>query len=51
MTGMAREQVDDHLRAPVRHLAPGQQVADEGLGHQAQVDQQPKIQISSRGFR
>ena len=34
-----REQVDDHLRAPVRHLAPGQQVAHERLGHQAQEDQ------------
>ncbi len=33
-----REQVDDHLRAPVRHLAPGQQVAHEGLAHQAQED-------------
>ena len=36
--GHGREQVDDHLRAPVAHLAPGQQVAHEGLGHQAQED-------------
>ncbi len=36
--GDRREQVDDHLRAPVAHLAPGQQVAHEGLGHQAQED-------------
>jgi hypothetical protein len=34
-----REQVDDHLRAPEGHLAPGQQVAHEGLGHQAEEDQ------------
>jgi hypothetical protein len=34
-----REQVDDHLRAPVAHLAPGQQVAEERLAHQAQEDQ------------
>ena len=33
------EQVDDHLRAPVGHLAPGQQVAEERLAHQRQVDQ------------
>src|SRR5690606_31369882 len=33
------EQRDDHLRTPVGHLAPGQQVAHEGLGHQRQVDQ------------
>ena len=32
------EQIDDHLRAPVAHLAPGKQVAHEGLGHQAQED-------------
>ncbi len=39
MIGTAREQVDDDLRAPVRHLAPRQQVAEERLGHQAQVDE------------
>ena len=33
------EQRHDHLRAPVRHVAPGQQVAEEGFRHQAQVDQ------------
>ena len=33
------EQRDDHLGAPVGHLAPGQQVAHEGFGHQHQVDQ------------
>lgn len=33
-----REQVHDHLRAPERHLAPRQQVAEERLGHQAQED-------------
>ncbi len=32
------EQVHDHLRAPVAHLAPGQQVAHEGLGHQREED-------------
>ena len=32
------EQVDDHLGAPVRHLAPGEQVAEEGLGHQRHED-------------
>src|SRR5690606_1364266 len=36
--GDGREQVDDHLGAPVGHLAPGQQVAEEGLAHQAQED-------------
>ena len=30
------EQVDDHLGAPVRHLAPWQQVAKERFSHQAQ---------------
>ena len=30
------KQVDDHLGAPVGHLAPGQQIAHESLGHQAQ---------------
>lgn len=33
------KQRDDHLGAPVRHLAPRQQVTHEGLGHQRQVDQ------------
>ena len=37
--GNRAEQRHDHLRAPVRHVAPGQQVAEEGFGHQAQVDQ------------
>ena len=32
------EQVDDDLRAPVRHVAPGQHVAHERLGHQREVD-------------
>jgi hypothetical protein len=36
--GHGGEQVDDHLRAPVAHLPPGQQVAHEGLGHQAEED-------------
>ncbi len=36
--GDRREQVDDDLRAPVAHLAPGQQVTHEGLRHQAQED-------------
>ena len=39
MNGHRREQVDDHLRAPVGHLAPRQQVAEERLAHQRQVDQ------------
>ncbi len=30
------EQVHNHLRTPVAHLAPRQQVAHEGLSHQAQ---------------
>ena len=33
------EQRHDHLRAPVGHVAPRQQVAHEGLGHQREVDQ------------
>jgi hypothetical protein len=40
MTGNRAEQVDDHLGAPVRHLAPWQQVAEEGFGHQAQEDRE-----------
>ena len=34
-----REQVDDHLRAPVRHLSPRQQVTEERFGHQREVDE------------
>ena len=37
--GQRPEQRDDHLRAPVRHLAPGQQVAEERLRHEAEVDE------------
>ena len=33
------EQVDDHLRAPVRHVAEGKHVAHECLGHEREVDQ------------
>ncbi len=33
------EQIDDHLRPPERHVAPGQHVAHEGLGHERQVHQ------------
>ena len=33
------EQVDDDLRAPVGHLPPRQQVAEERLAHQREVDQ------------
>jgi hypothetical protein len=36
--GNGREQVHDHLRTPVGHLAPRQQVAHEGFGHQHQED-------------
>ena len=32
-----REEIDDHLRAPVGHLPPGQQIAEERLGHQREV--------------
>ena len=38
------EQRDDHLRSPVRHVAPGQQITEECLGHQSNIDhhaQQP----------
>ena len=31
-----REQVHDHLSTPVAHLAPRQQIAHEGFGHQRQ---------------
>jgi len=34
------EQVHDHLRAPVGHLAPRQQVAEKRFGHQAQEDRE-----------
>ena len=40
--GDGSEQVDDDLSAPVAHLAPGQQIAHEGLGHQAQEDSAAK---------
>ena len=33
-----RKQVHDHLRAPIGHLSPRQQVAHEGFSHQAQED-------------
>ena len=36
------EQRDDHLRSPVRHLAPRQQVSEERLCHQAEVDEHPE---------
>ena len=36
--GDGREEVHDHLSAPERHLAPREQVAHEGLCHQAQED-------------
>ena len=38
-SGDGAEQVHDHLRAPERHVAPGQHVTHEGLGHQRQVHQ------------
>jgi hypothetical protein len=37
--GNGAEQGDDHLRTPVGHLAPGQHVAHEGLGHEDHEDQ------------
>ena len=36
--GNGAEQGDDHLRPPVGHVAPRQQVAEEALRHQHQVD-------------
>ena len=33
------KKIHDDLRAPVGHLAPGKQVAEEGFGHQDQKDQ------------
>ena len=32
------KQRDDHLRAPVGHLPPGQEIAEERLAHQSQID-------------
>ncbi len=37
--GYGREQIDDHLRAPVRHLSPRKQIAEERLRHERQVDE------------
>ena len=37
--GNGAEQVDDDLRAPVRHVAVGQHVAHEGFGHEREIDQ------------
>ena len=37
--GNGAEQVDDHLRAPVRHVAVGQHVAHERFGHEREVDE------------
>ncbi len=37
--GNGAEQVDDHLRAPVRHVAVGQHVAHERLGHEREVNE------------
>src|SRR5690606_36538536 len=36
--GNGREEVHNNLCTPVRHLAPGQQVAHEGFAHQAKED-------------
>ena len=36
--GNGREQIDDHLSAPIGHLAPRQQVTHESFGHEAQED-------------
>ena len=36
--GDGREQVHNHLGAPVRHLAPWQQIAHKGFSHQHQED-------------
>src|SRR5690606_20443794 len=33
-----REQVHNNLSAPVRHLAPGQQIPHEGFSHEGQED-------------
>ena len=38
----SREQVHDYLRAPIGHLAPWQEVAEEGLAHQAQENRTTK---------
>ena len=37
--GHRAEQRHDDLRAPVGHVPPGQQIAEERLGHQAEVDE------------
>src|SRR5690606_4942832 len=36
--GDGTEQGDDHLGTPIGHLAPGQYIAHEGLGHQHQIN-------------
>ena len=36
--GYGAEQRNDHLCAPVGHLAPGQHISEKGFGHQRQVD-------------
>ena len=36
------EQRDDHLRSPVRHLSPRQQIAEERLCHETEVDEHPE---------
>ena len=47
------EQVDDHLSAPVGHVAPRQQIAHEGLRHQRKVDHhaQDPQQFARRAVR
>src|SRR5690606_20688476 len=40
--GDGAEQGYDHLRTPVGHLAPGQYITHEGLGHQYQVNRHTK---------
>ena len=34
-----REQVDDHLRSPIGHLTPREQIAEKRFGHQAKIDE------------
>ena len=36
------EQVNDYLRTPIRHLSPGEEVAEEGFRHQGQINQAAK---------
>ena len=48
--GNRAEQGDDHLGAPERHVAPGQDIAHEGLGHQREEQQHAEQPTSSRGF-